>query len=85
MTAYLNASLMVIFLCMPLVFGLFLKKKKLLNEDITAYLIILTGVILRLIYITYTDVNTRQHDVHEFFANEGGLAEYIGYLLVNRH
>lgn len=85
MTAYLNASIMAIFLCTPLVFGLFLKKKKLLNEDITAYLIILTGVILRLIYITYTDVNTRQHDVHEFFTNEGGHAEYICYLLENRH
>lgn len=85
MTAYLNAVLMVLLLLMPLCFGLFLKKKKLLNEDIVAYLIILSGAILRLIYITYTDVNTRQHDVHGFFANEGGHAEYICYLLENHH
>ena len=83
MTNYINSVLMTLLLIMPFFFGLYLKRKKLLNKDSVCYLIILSGIILRLIYISYTGINVRQHDVHDFFENNGGHSEYILYLYDN--
>lgn len=79
MAVYSNCILMTLLLFVPALFAVFLKKKKLLTEDYTCCTIIMTGVMLRLAYILYTGIITRQHDVHEFFSDNGGHAEYILY------
>ena len=33
--------------------------------------ILLSGLMLRLMYIYYTPIDVRQHDVHQFFQNQG--------------
>ncbi len=77
------SRLMTVLLFVPLFWGLRLKKKEKLNSEITCYLILFTGWILRLIYIIYTGIDERQHDVHKFFENDAGHAEYIEYLMNN--
>lgn len=83
MADYLNALLMTLLMFSPLVFGVFLKKKKLLNDKAVCCLIILSGVVLRLIYITYTPITVRQHDVEAFFEGGSGHAGYIEYIYNN--
>lgn len=79
MAIYSNCILMTLLLFIPLVFSLFLKKKKMLTEEYVCCTIIMTGVMLRLTYILYTGIVDRQHDVHDFFSDNGGHAEYILY------
>ncbi len=45
--------------------------------------ILLSGLMLRLMYIYYTPIDVRQHDVHQFFQNQGGHSDYILYLYEN--
>lgn len=45
----------------------------------------MTGIILRILYIFYTDINTRQHDVEEFSIYGYGHGGYILYLFYNKH
>lgn len=81
---YINSCILTLLFVSPVFFGVFLKKKKLLNTETMCYLILLSGLLLRLIYISYTSVETRQHDVHTFFQNNGGHSEYILYLFDHR-
>ena len=69
----------------PIAAVFWLKKKNRLDSSMICYLIIIAGVVIRIIYISYTAVNVRQHDVHEFFQNNAGHSEYICYLLENKH
>ena len=80
---YINSCILTLLLISPVFFGIYLKKKKLLNTATICFLILLSGLLLRLIYISYTGIGTRQHDVHTFFKNNGGHAEYILYLFDN--
>lgn len=84
MKLYIKAVIMTILLFLPLIAGVILKKKKLLNSKRTCWLILAAGLILRIIYISYTSVHVRQHDVHDFFQHNAGHAEYICYLYENR-
>lgn len=83
MPEYFNAVVLTLLMFSPLVLGFFLKKKKMLNDKVICCLIILSGVLLRLIYITYTPITVRQHDVESFFEGGGGHAGYIEYIYNN--
>ena len=48
-------------------------------------LLIFGGLVLRLMYISYTGVSTRQHDVGHFVKGDIGHAGYMLYLLEKRH
>ena len=80
---YINSCILTLMLISPVFFGIYLKKKKLLDTNMICILILLSSLLLRLIYISYTGIGTRQHDVHTFFKNNGGHAEYILYLFDN--
>ena len=84
MNEYVYAVFMTLMMCVPLLAGCYLKKAKRLDSDLTCWLILLTGLLLRIVYISYTDINVRQHDVHDFFEHNAGHAEYICYLFENR-
>lgn len=84
MRVYFNAVIMTLLLIVPFAAGFYLKKKKRLDSQIICWLILVTGLLLRIIYISYTDINIRQHDVHDFFEHNAGHAEYICYLFENR-
>lgn len=71
---------MTVLLLTPLIIGLYLKQNKKLTADMVCKLILLTGLILRLMYIMYTDITVRQHDVHDFFEHHAGHSEYIWYI-----
>lgn len=71
---------MTALLLVPMFVGLYMKQKKKLTSSIACNLILLTGLILRVMYIMYTDVTVRQHDVHDFFEHNAGHSEYIWYI-----
>ncbi len=71
---------MTVLLLIPLFAGIYLKRKNKLTGDITCCLILLTGLVLRVMYIMYTDITVRQHDVHDFFQYNAGHSEYIWYI-----
>lgn len=50
------------------------------NEEKWVLLILAAGFLLKLIYVIYTGVGTRQHDVHSFAEDPNGHAGYIKYL-----
>ena len=81
----LDNAIMVISFFIPIAAGYYLKKKKRLDSPTACFLIITLGMLLRLMYISYTAVDVRQHDVHGFFENNAGHSEYICYLLENKH
>lgn len=83
MDAFITSVSMSILLFSPLAFAFFLKKQKMLNDRIMCILIILMGLILRLIYLSYTTNFDRQHDVYYFFYDDDGHAGYIVYLFEN--
>ena len=64
-------------------YGLFLKKTRKLSDDALIVLIFLTGAVLRLGYVLYTDVRTRQNDVGVF---EEGIYNifHSGYIMLVR-
>ena len=59
----------------------FTKKSKLTDRRV-AFILISAGFLLRLVYILYTTVETRQHDVW-FFSGKIGHAGYIRYIYDN--
>ena len=71
---------LTVLMFLPLTVGIILKKRNELDTRKTCTLIIVTGVILRTLYIYYTGIDVRQHDVGRFFAKKGGHSEYILYL-----
>lgn len=83
MSDYFNAVLMTLLMIVPVVLGVFLKKNNKLDDKAVCCLIILSGIVLRLIYITYTPITVRQHDVESFFEGGGGHAGYIEYIYNN--
>ena len=82
---YFDSFLYTLLLCVPVSIGLYFKKNNKLNSDIICILLLFTGAILRMTYISYTDLFTRQHDVFYFFKHSGGHGEYITYLYKFRH
>lgn len=74
---------MTVMLFIPVVIAFFLKKKNSLSVEVVCILLILMGVIIRMMYITYTSLDVRQHDVHLFFSGQEGHSEYIEYLYNN--
>ena len=84
MNIYIYPVVMTLMLTVPFFTGLYLKKSKRLDSDLICWLILLTGLLLRIIYISYTEINVRQHDVHQFFEHNAGHGEYICYLYENR-
>ena len=50
------------------------------QEEKWVLLILAAGFLLKLIYVLYTGVGTRQHDVHSFTEGTNGHAGYIRYL-----
>ena len=84
MSIYLYPVIMTLILAVPFFTGVYLKKSKRLDSSMICWLVLLTGLLVRIIYISYTDINVRQHDVHNFFENNAGHAEYICYLFENR-
>ena len=73
-------------LILPIIYGVYLKKQAKLNNDIIIKLLLVSGGILRLAYIFYTDMNTRQHDFGSFFRYyEDTHAGYILYLMEHHH
>ncbi len=83
----IDASFVIITyaLSIPAFTYLYLKKKNSADSITVCRLILVMGIILRILYICYTDINTRQHDVESFFGNAGGHSGYILYLLENKH
>lgn len=55
------------------------------NEEKWILLILAAGFLLKLIYVIYTGVGTRQHDVHNFAKDTNGHAGYIKYLYTYGH
>lgn len=81
----IRPSILTILFAVPLLYGLYLKKMgKLTNEKLCGLLLI-AGLVLRLCYITYTDENTRQHDVGQFYENNNYHSGYILYLMKQHH
>ena len=79
-------SLMITYgISVPVLAYIYLKFKNKANSIITCRLIIITGMLLRILYIFYTNVYTRQHDVEDFSLSDDGHAAYILYLLQNKH
>ena len=68
-----------------LFFAVFLYIKGSLNTRNIIILMIIAGFFLRLLYILYTDLSERQHDIGSFFTNDDGHATYIKYLMENKH
>ncbi len=69
----------------PLIAGIVLKKRNKLDPDKMCVLIIMTGILLRVLYIYHTKVTVRQHDVGSFSELDGGHAAYIMYLYRRHH
>ncbi|MBQ1388697.1 MAG: glycosyltransferase family 39 protein [Clostridia bacterium] len=74
-----------IMLFSPAIYALYLYREKRLTDDAACKLIIMTGIVLRIMYATYTNSETRQHDVYSFEEMNGGHGGYIWYLMTNRH
>ncbi len=75
---------MSINLLIPAAAYLYIRRRGAADTSVICSLIILTGAVLRFNYAIYTGADVRQHDVHEFFAHNGGHAEYICYIFENR-
>ena len=77
-------SLMTMLLFTPLIYGLYLSRQGKLTADKLCGLLLISGVILRLCYITYTDEFTRQHDLGSFTEENDSHAGYMLYLMENK-
>ena len=71
-------------LSLPAFAFIYLKIKKKDKPADICKLILLCGLILRVLYICYTSVYTRQHDVENFDLQDDGHATYILFLLYNK-
>lgn len=71
-------------LLIPVAAYFFIKRYGKLTTAAICWLMLLTGIMLRLNYAIYTGVGVRQHDVHDFFEHHEGHAEYICYIFENR-
>ena len=80
MVIYFDDVFLTAAMLLPLFAGLVLKKQNRLDEGTLCCLILLGGFVLRLIYFFIGDVDTRQHDVGEFFVQGDGHAAYICYI-----
>lgn len=81
----MQAAVLTVLAVAPAALGFYLKRKNRLTADRLCMLLIFGGIVLRLMYISYTDVTARQHDVGDFLRKTSGHAGYIKYLLRNRH
>ena len=75
-----NPAYLFVFISAALVLSAYLKELKAAKPD-AVYMIIAAGIILKLLYVLYTAIWTRQHDVIDFGVGEGhaGYIEYIYY------
>ena len=64
-------------------YGLFLKKTKRFDDSSLIVLIFLLGFVLRLGYVLYTDISTRQNDIGEFEEGTYNIM-HSGYILFVR-
>lgn len=55
------------------------------QEEKWVILILTAGFLLKLVYVLYTGIGTRQHDVHSFTDSTNGHAGYIRYLYTYGH
>lgn len=78
LVSVIGFSLLTIWLCSML-------SQNISDEDRWVLLILAAGFLLKLLYIIYTNVGIRQHDVHSFAEDVNGHAGYIKYLLANGH
>ena len=69
----------------PLITALYLKSMKKLRPEQLCTLLIVSGIVLRLAYVYYTDDYQRQHDVGFFDEGNNYHAGYIMYLVKNHH
>lgn len=78
-------ALLTLLLAVPLIYGMYLKLMKKLTTEKLCTLIFVCGAILRLAYISYTDENTRQHDLGHFFEKNNYHSGYMLYLMDHHH
>ncbi len=76
-----NPVYLFLFISLLLVFLANIKELKKAKPE-TVYIIIMAGILLKLLYVLYTAVWTRQHDVIDFGTGEGH-AGYIEYIYFN--
>ena len=81
--AAVKPSIMLILLALPLLYGIYLKSAKKLTAEKLCALLLISGLILRLCYISYTDEFTRQHDLGRFYEPNEDHSGYILYLMKN--
>lgn len=78
-----TAVLLTLLLVFPLGYGLFLKKKGRLTAERICILMLVSGCILRLMYVVYTKDYQRQHDAGRFYKENSNHSGYIMYLMEN--
>ncbi len=78
------AIIITYILSVPAFVYLYLKKKNKADTAAVCRLILISGIILRVLYICYTSVYIRQHDVEDFSLVDDGHAAYILYLMNNK-
>ncbi len=83
MVIYLDDVFLTLTLLVPLGAGVYLRKTGRLDTALTCRLILAAGLILRVIYVGYTEPYMRQHDYYGLFTRLGGHGEYITYLFEN--
>ncbi len=76
-------NIYLILLFSPAIYALYLRRQDRLTDEAVCRLILITGAVLRIMYTTYTDGFTRQHDVGSFEAMNDGHSGYILYLMNN--
>ncbi len=77
-----NPVYLFMFVSAALVLSAYCKEIKAAKPDVV-YIIITAGIILKLLYVLYTAIWTRQHDVIDFGVGEGH-AGYIEYIYFNK-
>lgn len=75
-------SMIAIVLC-SIIYLIYSIRTNKYNSKSLIYLIIIIGVILRTMYIVYTPITTRQHDVESLYSN--GHLKYIYTLYSEGH
>ncbi len=82
MTAAVTTKVLTALLFAPFLCGIILKYKKKLTTGRLCALILISGFILRLCYISYTDEFTRQHDLGSFRKMNSSHSGYIMYIMI---
>ena len=72
-----TALMLWLFLLMPGMYAILLYSRGQLDDRRAAALLIAAGIMLRFVYILYTDSGSRQHDVNNWSGNTG----HAGYIL----